>query len=153
MRYTLDSNILINMERVYPRDIFATLWDLMEGLARQGEVCICEPVLRELARGAGGLDTWAKQLGCFVCQTQQDEVTQVAAISIAHPDWVRDRQNEADPWVIAHALKEHRIIVTEEKPKGPNTADRNQKIPNVAAENGAQTVNFFQFMKAQGWTF
>lgn len=153
MRYTLDSNILINMERLYPRDIFGTLWERIEELAHQGQACICEQVLTELRRGTGGLETWAKQLGGFVCRTQQDEIIKVAEISKAHPDWVRGQENEADPWVIAHAIHEHRIIVTEERPKGPNTADRNQKIPNVATEYGAQTVNFLEFMKIQGWIF
>lgn len=141
------------MERLYPRDIFSTLWERMEDLAHQGQTCICEQVLKELKRGIGDLDIWAKRLDGFVCHTQQDEIIQVTKISEAHPDWVRGQANEADPWVIAHAIQEHCIIVTEERPKGPNTADRNQKIPNVAKEYGAQTVNFLEFMKIQGWTF
>lgn len=55
MKYTLDSNILINMERLYPRDIFISLWSSIENLVSRGEVCICEAVLAELQRGDGTL--------------------------------------------------------------------------------------------------
>ena len=67
MKYTLDSNILINMERLYPREIFVSLWDLIEDLASRGEVCICDAVLRELQRGDGDLHAWAKKLHGFTC--------------------------------------------------------------------------------------
>ncbi|MGQ4544579.1 DUF4411 family protein [Dermabacteraceae bacterium P7054] len=153
MSYTLDSNILINMERLYPRDIFPSLWLSLEDLAGKGEACICEAVLRELKRGDDDLHTWAKNLDGLLCTTHQDEVLTVAAITQAHPEWVRGTQNDADPWVIAHGLKEQRIVVTEENLKGPNTPDRNQKIPNVALEHGVTTVKFFGFVKAQGWAF
>lgn len=153
MSYTLDSNILINMERLYPRDIFPTLWASIEGLVGQGEACICEAVLRELERGDDDLHTWAKNLHGFLCATHQDEVLTVAAITKAHPEWVSGTQNDADPWVIAHGLQEQRVVVTEENLKGPNTPDRNQKIPNVALEHGVATMKFFGFVKAQGWSF
>lgn len=153
MNYTLDSNILINMERLYPRDIFRSLWDSIESSAGHGETCICEAVLRELERGTDELHDWAKTLNVFLCTTAQSEVVTVAAITADHPDWVRGSQNDADPWVIAHGLEEGRVVVTEENRKGPNTEDRNQKIPNVADEHGVQTLKFFDFVKAQGWTF
>ena len=153
MKYTLDYNILINMERLYPREIFVSLWDLIEDLASRGEVCICDAVLRELQRGDGDLHAWAKKLHGFTCPTHRDEALTVKDIAEDHPDWVRGRDNEADPWVIAHGLQEGRVIVTEEKRKGPNTADRNQRIPNIASKYKVQVVKFFEFVKAQGWTF
>ena len=153
MRYTLDSNILINMERLYPPDIFTTLWAAIEALAHQGNACICEAVLRELERGDDDLHSWAKQLSGFVCPTHQNEVGTVTLISNAHAGWVSGTENEADPWVIAHGLQEARTVVTEEGLKGPGTLDKNLKIPNVALEHGVPTMKFFAFVKAQGWTF
>lgn len=153
MSYTLDSNILINMERLYPRDIFPSLWASIENLVDEREACICEAVLRELERGDDHLHIWAKNLQGFLCTTHQNEVLTVAAITRDHPGWVSGTQNDADPWVIAHGLQEGRTVVTEENLKGPNTPDRNQKIPNVALEHGVPTMKFFGFVKAQGWTF
>ena len=51
MRYTLDANILINMRNRYPRDLFASLWGLMEDTVASGEICVCEVILKELERG------------------------------------------------------------------------------------------------------
>ena len=51
MRCTLDTNILINMVNRYPRDLFASLWESMEGAVASGEICVCEVILKELERG------------------------------------------------------------------------------------------------------
>ena len=39
MRCILDTNILINMVNRYPRDLFASLWESMEGAVASGEIC------------------------------------------------------------------------------------------------------------------
>ena len=51
MRYTLDTNILINMVNRYPRGLFASLWESMEGAVASGEICVCEVILKELECG------------------------------------------------------------------------------------------------------
>ena len=58
MRYTLDTNILINMVNRYPRDLFASLWESMEGAVASGEICVCEVILKELERGDDDLARW-----------------------------------------------------------------------------------------------
>ncbi|MFT4470511.1 DUF4411 family protein [Arthrobacter sulfonylureivorans] len=68
-------------------------------------------------------------------------------------DWVQDQKNDGDPFVIAHAKHSLRVIVTEETRKGPGTIDKNQKIPNIADEHGAEWVKFFEFVRAQGLKF
>lgn len=153
MTFTLDSNILINLIRLYPRDIFGSIWDSIELLVAAGDVCICEAVLREVHRGGDELHNWAKDLPDFMCAVSDRELQTVAEIAAAHPDWVRGQLNEADPFVIAHAKTEHSAIVTEENRKGPNTEDRNQKIPNVAEEHGVECLKFFDFVRGQGWQF
>jgi predicted nucleic acid-binding protein len=52
MSFTLDTNVLIGLIQRYPRDIFSTIWENIEGAALSGDVCICEAVLREVRRGA-----------------------------------------------------------------------------------------------------
>ena len=153
MTYTLDSNILINLMRVYPRDIFGSVWDSIEGLVGQGEVCICEAVLREVHRGGDDLHSWAKGTSGFTCAATDEELLIVADIANAHPEWVRGQLNEADPFLIAHAKNEGSVVVTEENRKGPNTEDRNQKIPNIADEHGVDCIKFFDFVRDQGWQF
>jgi hypothetical protein len=48
---------------------------------------------------------------------------------------------------------EKATIVSEGNRKGPNTEDRNQKVPNVADEHGVETIKFFDYVRNQGWQF
>ena len=151
--YTLDTNILINLERRYPRDIFPGVWEAVELLADEQRGCICREVLEELTLGGDNLQNWAKTLNGFVCEVTDDEVTIVVEISAAHPDWVQGQRNAADPWLIAHASVSSRTIVTEETRAGAGVIDANQKVPNVATEHQVETLTFFEFARAEGWSF
>lgn len=153
MTYTLDSNILIGLVRTYPRDIFPAVWANIESAVQAGDSCICQAILREVHRGGDDLHTWAKTLPGFVCPATDEELATVAEIGVAHPGWVQGQLNEADPFVIAHAKAEGSTIVTEEGRKGPNTLDKNQKIPNIADEHHVDTVKFFDYLRAHGWQF
>lgn len=153
MTYTLDTNILIDMERKYPRDIFPSIWDALEDTIDEGEACVCPAVLEETGRGGDNLHTWAKGYPGFVCDITRDELVIAAEISDAHPGWVRETQNAADPFVVAHAKVESSVIVTEENRKGPNTEDRNQKIPNIADEHAVECIKFFEFARRRQWAF
>lgn len=153
MSYTLDTNILIGLVQRYPRDIFPAMWKNIESAVEGGEACICEAILREVKRGGDDLYSWAKNLAGFVCGVTEEELAVVAEIAAAHPEWVQGQLNEADPFVISHAKAENSTIVTEESRKGPNTLDKNQKIPNVAEEHGVKTIKFFDYVREQGWQF
>lgn len=153
MKFTLDTNILVGLIRQYPRDIFPGLWESIEASVADGESCICEAILREVKRGGDDLHKWAKELHGFVCSITDAELITVAAIGQTHPGWVQGQLNEADPFIIAHAKDEHSVIVTEENRKGPGTEDHNQKIPNIADEHSVQTMKFFDYVRANGWSF
>lgn len=153
MNYTLDTNILIGMVQRYPRDIFPSVWEALESSIDDGDACICQAVLDETDRAGDELHAWAKSYPYFACAITSEEVKLVGVISRDHPGWVREQLNAADPFVIAHAKAESRTIVTEENRKGPNTEDRNQKIPNVAEEHSVECIKFFEFARRRHWTF
>lgn len=153
LAYTLDTSILVGMQQRYPRDIFPGVWDSLEEMVAAGRVCICYIVLEELKRGGDPLHDWAKGLDGFLCAPTQEEIALVDVISKRHPDWVSGTTNAADPWVIAHAATHKRGVVTEENRAGVGVADRNQKIPNVAAEVGVGSMKFFEFARGEGWEF
>ncbi len=153
MTYTLDTNILIGLVQRYPRDIFPAMWSNIESSVHAGGSCICEAVLREVHRGGDELYKWSKELQGFVCPVTDEELKSVAEIGAAHPGWVQGQLNEADPFIVAHAKMEQSTIVTEESRKGPNTMDKNQKIPNIADEHGVETVKFFDYVRVNGWRF
>lgn len=151
--YTLDTNILINLQNRYPKDIFPALWKRVEDLVSDGRACICKKVFEELERGADNLSAWAKGLPNFVCDITNEDVALSVEISNNHPSWVQDKANEADPWLIAHGRNHSRCIVTEESKAGAGVIDKNQKVPNVAHEYNVEVLNFYGFIRQEGWTF
>jgi Domain of unknown function (DUF4411) len=153
MTFTLDSNILINLNRTYPRDVFGSVWDRLEDSVTLGDTCICEAVLQEIHRGGDDLHSWAKNLLGLVCPTTSQEMETVLEIAGAHPEWVRGPVNGADPFVVAHAKAESSVLVTEENRAGAGVAERNQKIPNIADEHGVQCIKFLSFVRDRGWQF
>lgn len=153
MSYTLDTNILVNLNRLYPRDIFPAMWANIEASVAARSSCICEAVLSEVHRGGDALHEWAKALPGFVCTTTDSELETVGEIAVAHPGWVQGQLNEADPFIIAHAKSEQSTLVTEESRKGSGTADKNQKVPNIADEHSVEVIKFFDYVRAHGWTF
>lgn len=129
------------------------MWKHIESAVEADDACICEAILREVHRGGDDMHSWAKNLEGFVCPATDEELAVVAEIAAAHPEWVQGQLNEAAPFVIAHAKVEKSTIVTEENRKGPNTADKNQKISNIAEEHGVETIKFFDYVRQQGWQF
>ena len=149
--YTIDTNVFIDLQRNYPRDIFPSVWESIEALVDQAEACICGEVLEEAKRGNDGLFEYLRDYDGFACETTEEELKVVAAIGVLYPDWVRQEQNAADPFVIAHASVQGRTIVTQEN--GAKAGPSNPKIPNVAAGMGVTSLRLFDFVRAQGWTF
>lgn len=151
--YTMDANILIGLERNYPREIFGSLWMNIEGLIAQGRCCICPMVVAEVARGHDDLSSWAKSVSGFVHEHTAEEFETVTAITTDHPNWVRDQKNAADPFVISHAKFESSLIVSNERRKGTGVMDHNLTIPNVADEHGVKCIDFFELLRVENWRF
>ena len=72
MGYTLDANILINMERLYPKEFFKSLWERMESVAISKNICICYVIFTEVERGGPELSNWAKGIDGFICESRLD---------------------------------------------------------------------------------
>lgn len=55
----------------------------------------------------------------------------------------------ADPFVIALALCNDGVVVTDESPKHPS----NPRIPDACDALGVRCLNLVGFIREQGWTF
>jgi len=153
MNFTLDTNILIRMANQYPREIFPSVWDRLEELIEAGKACICEEVHEEIRRGTDELYAWATGQSGFVCEIGAEEVNLAAEVADAYPEWVRETQNAADPFLIAHANVDQLTIVSDEREAGPGVIPKNQKVPNVAHFYEVPCVNFFGMAMELGWRF
>lgn len=153
MSFTLDTNILIRMANQYPREIFPSVWERLEELIVGGEACICEEVHEETRRGTDELYKWSTEQAGFVCDVGVQEVNLAVEISDAYPEWVRETQNAADPFLIAHAKVDGLTIVSDEREAGPGVISKNQKVPNIARIYDVPCLNFFGMAVQLGWRF
>ncbi|WP_213573258.1 DUF4411 family protein [Rhodococcus sp. USK13] len=151
--YLVDTNVIVLMKRYTPRDLHPSLWQAVEALVSDGRLMIPREVLEELDRVEDELAPWAKRMDGFVDEPTLEDIQIVADISAAHPGWVVGQQNGADPWVVAQAYRLGSVIVTDERAKGPNTADKNLKIPNVAAKYNVECINMNDLGRREGWVF
>lgn len=153
LTFCVDANIVINLHRRFPRDVWPSVWDRFEGLVATGRAVLPREVLIELDRIDDDCVAWCKSLDDFVEQPTQGEVNTVTTIAVAHPGWVSEQQNQADPWVVAHALRGGRTVITEERRRGFGTADHNLGIPNVADEFHVPSLDLNGLARSEGWTF
>lgn len=149
--YTIDTSILIGMERRYPKDVFPGVWGRVEEMIEDDRACICSEVQVEAERGTDTLPIWIKQQNGFVCPASAREFEIVTEIGATWPDWVRNDKNAADPFVVAHGAVHGRIIVTDEQPAGPNHMSHNSKIPNVARTFSVEAIDFVELARRESW--
>src|SRR5665647_2068468 len=100
--YCFDTNTIVILERYLPSDVHVGVWEQLEDLIAEGRGRLPREVYDELTRVDDGCATWASAQAGFVEETQASEIITVAtAITQAHPGWVRERKNAADPWLLS----------------------------------------------------
>lgn len=149
--YTIDTSILIMLTRRNPRDVFPSVWMPLERLIDDRRACICSEALDETSRGDDGLHEWATESESFLCPPDRPELDLAQAIAEIYPGWARVEQNAADPFVVAHAIRHQRVVVTDERRAGANVHAHNIKIPNVADTYDIETIDFVELARREGW--
>lgn len=151
--YCIDtSSILEARIRSYPPDVFATLWEKIEGLIAVGRLLASEEVLHELGRQSDDTYRWAKdQAGLFV-PLDRGQTDEVSRIEGAFPHLVHRIKNRsaADPFVIALAKLRGYTIITEEN---KSTSPQKPKIPDVCTSYGIKCIKFLEVIRHEKWTF
>lgn len=151
--YTVDTNIIVNMNRYTPGDIHVGLWSAVEEMISSGRLVLPREAYEELLSVDDVCGPWAKGCAGFIAEPTPEEFEIVAKITDKYPGWVTPIQNRADPFIIAHAKVTGRSILTEERAKGPGVIDANLKIPNVATEFGVKCLGFVELARLEGWVF
>ena len=151
--YTIDTNIIVTLNREQPRDIYPSVWEALERLIADGRCMMNREAFEELQEVDDECAPWARAQPNFIVDTTHGELAVVDVITSDHPGWVQDRKNAADPFIVAQAAENERVIVTGERRKGPGTEDRNLRIPNVADEWGVECLTFQELARREGWKF
>ena len=153
--YVVDTSEWINLYRLYPEEVFPSLWENIGRLISEERISSPREVLDEAKRGQDGLADWLKARQSIFRDTR-DLIGKVQRIIKEHPGLTNPNatHESADPYVIALAMwhRDHTmdlppIIVTAENPQ------RRSSIPYAARANDIQTCNLMEMLQREGWTF
>jgi predicted nucleic acid-binding protein len=157
-KYCLDSNVLIQAwQKYYSPKICPSYWDLLNSLGSEKIIFIPEMVYDEIIRTDDDLSKWLKTSKIPIKKIDEQVTRCLKDIYEADPNhkFLVDNtkaRSLADPWVIAHALKENAVVVTkEEKVTAVNSTKI--KIPNVCDKMNVSWINDFQLIDELGIKF
>jgi len=147
-KYVFDANVLINMQRNYPIDVFSSLWKAIEGIIDKGDVISCDMVFDEIATGGDDLVDWAKVRKTSFLDSGEAVQNIVRKILIKYPTFVTGRRNSnnADPFVIAHAKLNGYTLVSDETRVGKDNPPR---IPNICDDTdfNVRVIKYVDFLR------
>ncbi len=132
-------------------------WDVLNELGGAGKIFVPHAVYEEITLTDDDLCKWLKQSRIEIKDVDEKVIQCLQAIWAANPihitlvDNVKGR-SLADPWVIAHAMREGATVVTKEEKVTALNASR-IKIPNVCENMGVQWMNDFGMISNLGIMF
>lgn len=157
-KYCLDANVLIQAwQKYYSPRICPNYWDMLDYLGTQNIIFMPEMVYDEIVRTDDDLSKWLKTSKIPIKKIDEQVTKCLKDIYSADPNhkFLVDNtkaRSLADPWVIAHALREKAVVVTkEEKVTALNSTKI--KIPNVCDKMNVTWINDFQLIEELGIKF
>ena len=151
-KYCLDANVLIQAwQKYYSPRFCPEYWNILNEFGRKDRIFLPQNVFEEITRTEDELTEWLKKSKIPILEVDGIVAECLRDIYAANPlhQYLIDNTKQrslADPWVIAHALKEKACVVTkEEKVTTPNTT--RIKIPNVCDNMNLRWINDFQFIE------
>lgn len=151
--YVLDSSCLIKLNREQPPDLYPSVWKRLEALVAVGRSVLPAEAKREIDKKDDVLKAWVKSRPEVVIVETHADLAVIVQISADHPLWVRGAKNAADPFIIATAVRQGAVIVTDEKLAGRGSDERNLRIPNIAAEHDVECIDFTELVRRERWRF
>lgn len=154
MAYLLDANVFIQAKRLhYGMDFCPAFWDWLRAQNEAGRVFSIEKVRDELEAGADELSAWAAERGtAFFLSPDEQMLAALARVS----NWLREQNYDpaavsaflqnADYYLIAHALAHNHIVVTHEM---ASDSRRRVKIPNVCIATKVKCMTPFEMLRKE----
>lgn len=148
-KYSVDTSALMHAQRIYPDELFPSVWRLLDRLACNKIMSAVDPVLWELIEKDDYVAQWAKDRPDLFVPLGARLQAQARTILENHPTLIdhKKKKSSADPFVIALAKSHSLIVVTEEKPT--NQIAR-VKIPDVCRANGVQQITLLDMLRREG---
>ena len=137
--------------------IYPSYWDILNEFGANDIIFISEMVYVEIVRTDDDLSKWLKSSKIPVRKIDEQVTKCLKDIYSTDPNhkFLVDNtkaRSLADPWVIAHALRDNATVVTkEEKVTAINSTKI--KIPNVCEKMNVPWINDFQMIGELGIKF
>jgi len=158
-RHCLDANVFIEAKKgPYGMDIVPAFWDWLDQQVSAGIIYSSTLVYDELVAGNDELARWTrarKNSGLFEQPSAQVQQYFQAIANFAETQYPQHEAgkflNSADPWIVAHAMNNHSIVVTYET-LAPSSSQR-IKIPNICQHFGVSCMGPYQMLRQLGARF
>ena len=144
-KYVIDASVIIDAAKLYPMSIemFNGLWQKFEELFEDGRLISSIEIYDEV-KDEDAQKWISKYKKCFLPLSEevQKETTRILKENpkMINIEKGRKSSSNGDPFLIATAIVNNGVIVTNEK-KAEN------KIPNVAQKYGIESINLTDFIK------
>jgi len=153
--YCMDTSALIDLKKLYPHNIFPSLWENFEKLISQGRLITPREVLNELQSFIDKDDELlrlAKKHKKMFKDLDNEQQQHVRNILQSFPRLIDEEKTtpDADPFIIALAMTENTTVITSEKPANPGARP---KIPNVCEKYNVKCISLVEFFAEQKWKF
>lgn len=164
MIYCMDTSAFIALERDYSHDVFPSLWDdFIISLVKENRLIASEEVKEELKRKDNDLVNWVKR-NCneVFAKTDIQILEHVKDIMNRFPNLINSdnpSRNQADPFVIALALKTRQSIKEEKRDSGLIVITYENftgnlggpKMPDICRYFKVRVGKLIDIFKIEGW--
>ncbi|MDR9365877.1 MAG: DUF4411 family protein [Balneolaceae bacterium] len=152
MKYSLDSDAVINAWRDYPIENFPKIWDWIEQMGRKGVAGMSEVVFKELEKGGDECFAWFKaRKELFVYPNDEEVQKELERLVNSYNNFgIITGKNEGDPFVVALAIVNDCTVVTNESMSNNMNGP---KVPDVCRAEGIQWIKFVDVIRNEGVTF
>lgn len=151
--HCIDTNAIIDLHRrLYPRDVFPSLWENLENLVSKGDLISPKEVMKELEQRDDAILIWAKANRAMFQGLDNEQLEQVKRILKDFPKLIDPYKTTpaADPFVVSLASSKGWTVITSEKFGSPGGLP---KIPDVCKKFGVKCVPLLDFFREKEWKF
>lgn len=156
--YCLDANVLIQAwQKYYSPKLSPSYWELLDRLGAEGKLYLPQIVGDEISRTEDQLSKWLTNSRIEIRPPDEKVTQSLTAVFAANPlhvhlvDNIRQR-SLADPWLIAHAIRDNACVVTKEE-RIIDTKSTRIRIPNVCDNMQVRCINDFTLLEELGVRF
>lgn len=147
--YIVDMSSLKELHDRYPKNLFPTIWQHITSLIQNGEFYSHIEVQREIKNTIYPKDKllqWSNKNKKIFLGIDDCQINQISQIKLQYNSsyWQNEMNRPApwaDPYLIAMAICDKAIIITQEHKTKAN------RIPPIAAQFGIQSSNLLEFFQ------